>query len=377
MSAGIVIIGSGFAARTLVKNIRKLDSHVPLTLIAADGMEEYSKPELSHVISQAQRAEDLIRQTAGDFAEQFNVRLFPYTFVTAIVPHAQVVKSADRSWQYDKLVLATGAKAFVPPLPGREMMLTLNSLQEYHACEEQLRAAKRVLIVGAGLIGCELAMDFQRAGKTVTLLDNAASILPALMPPEVSARLQHCLTANGVRLLLAAKLARLEARESGVRAQLDDERSIDADVVVAATGLVPQTALAQAAGLETRRGIVVDATLQTSHPHIFALGDCAEIHGQVLPFLQPIQLSAMTLAKNLTGSPAQLTLPTMLVKVKTPLMPLHLAGETSRADLRWHIATDAAGMVAKGVDIDDKLRAFVVSEDRMKEAFALLKALGQ
>jgi len=360
-----------------VKNIRKLDSHVPLTLIAADGMEEYSKPELSHVISQAQRAEDLIRQTAGDFAEQFNVRLFPYTFVTAIDPHAQVVKSADRSWQYDKLVLATGAKAFVPPLPGREMMLTLNSLQEYHACEEQLRAAKRVLIVGAGLIGCELAMDFQRAGKTVTLLDNAASILPALMPPEVSARLQHCLTANGVRLLLAAKLARLEARESGVRAQLDDERSIDADVVVAATGLVPHTALAQAAGLETRRGIVVDATLQTSHPHTFALGDCAEIHGQVLPFLQPIQLSAMTLAKNLTGSPAQLTLPPMLVKVKTPLMPLHLAGETSRADLRWRITTDAAGMVAKGVDIDDKLRAFVVSEDRMKEAFALLKALGQ
>ena len=377
MSAGIVIIGSGFAARTLVKNIRKLDSHVPLTLIAADGMEEYSKPELSHVISQAQRAEDLIRQTAGDFAEQFNVRLFPYTFVTAIVPHAQVVKSADRSWQYDKLVLATGAKAFVPPLPGREMMLTLNSLQEYHACEEQLRAAKRVLIVGAGLIGCELAMDFQRAGKTVTLLDNAASILPALMPPEVSARLQHCLTANGVRLLLASKLARLEARESGVRAQLDDERSVDADVVVAATGLVPHTALAQAAGLETRRGIVVDATLQTSHPHIFALGDCAEINGQVLPFLQPIQLSAMTLAKNLTGSPAQLTLPPMLVKVKTPLMPLHLAGETSRADLRWRITTDAAGMVAKGVDIDDKLRAFVVSEDRMKEAFALLKALGQ
>ncbi|MDP9768745.1 NADH:flavorubredoxin reductase NorW [Kosakonia cowanii] len=377
MSAGIVIIGSGFAARTLVKNIRKLDSHVPLTLIAADGMEEYSKPELSHVISQAQRAEDLIRQTAGDFAEQFNVRLFPYTFVTAIVPHAQVVKSADRSWQYDKLVLATGAKAFVPPLPGREMMLTLNSLQEYHACEEQLRAAKRVLIVGAGLIGCELAMDFQRAGKTVTLLDNAASILPALMPPEVSARLQHCLTANGVRLLLASKLARLEARESGVRAQLDDECSVDADVVVAATGLVPHTALAQAAGLETRRGIVVDATLQTSHPHIFALGDCAEINGQVLPFLQPIQLSAMTLAKNLTGSPAQLTLPPMLVKVKTPLMPLHLAGETSRADLRWRITTDAAGMVAKGVDIDDKLRAFVVSEDRMKEAFALLKALGQ
>lgn len=375
MSAGIVIIGSGFAARTLVKNIRKLDSAIPLTLIAADGMEEYNKPDLSHVISQAQRAEDLIRQSAGEFAEQYNLRLFPYTFVSAIDTQARVVKSADKQWQYDKLVLATGAKAFVPPLPGREKMLTLNSLQEYHACETTLRDASRVLIVGAGLIGCELAMDFRRAGKTVTVLDNAASILPSLMPPEVSGRLQHCLTALGVRLLLQSRLMQLDEHEQGVRAQLDDDRYIDADVVVAATGLSPQVSLAQNAGLEVGRGIVVDGTLQTSNPHIFALGDCAQINGQVLPFLQPIQLSAMTLAKNLTGNSTQLVLPAMLVKVKTPLMPLHLAGETHRTDLRWHIATEADGMVAKGLDAEDKLRAFVVSEDRMKEAFALLKAL--
>lgn len=375
MSAGIVIIGSGFAARTLVKNIRKLDSAIPLTLIAADGMEDYNKPDLSHVISQAQRAEDLIRQSAGEFAEQYNLRLFPYTFVSAIDTQARVVKSADKQWQYDKLVLATGAKAFVPPLPGREKMLTLNSLQEYHACETTLRDASRVLIVGAGLIGCELAMDFRRAGKTVTVLDNAASILPSLMPPEVSGRLQHCLTALGVRLLLQSRLMQLDEHEQGVRAQLDDDRYIDADVVVAATGLSPQVSLAQNAGLEVGRGIVVDGTLQTSNPHIFALGDCAQINGQVLPFLQPIQLSAMTLAKNLTGNSTQLVLPAMLVKVKTPLMPLHLAGETHRTDLRWHIATEADGMVAKGLDAEDKLRAFVVSEDRMKEAFALLKAL--
>lgn len=375
MNAGIVIIGSGFAARTLVKNIRKLDSAVPLTLIAADGMEDYNKPDLSHVISQAQRAEDLIRQSAGEFAEQYNLRLFPYTFVSAIDTQARVVKSADKQWQYDKLVLAIGAKTFVPPLPGREKMLTLNSLQEYHACETTLRDASRVLIVGAGLIGCELAMDFRRAGKTVTVLDNAASILPSLMPPEVSGRLQHCLTALGVRLLLRSRLVQLDEHEQGVRAQLDDDRYVDADVVVAATGLSPQVSLAQNAGLEVERGIVVDGTLQTSNPHIFALGDCAQISGQVLPFLQPIQLSAMTLAKNLTGNSTQLVLPAMLVKVKTPLMPLHLAGETHRTDLRWHIATGTDGMVAKGLDTEGKLRAFVVSEDRMKEAFALLKAL--
>ncbi len=74
MSNGIVIIGSGFAARQLVKNIRKQDASIPLTLIAADSMDEYNKPDLSHVISQGQRADDLTRQTAGEFAEQFNLR---------------------------------------------------------------------------------------------------------------------------------------------------------------------------------------------------------------------------------------------------------------------------------------------------------------
>lgn len=177
MSRGIIIIGSGFAARQLVKNIRKQDAHVPLTLIAADSMDEYNKPDLSHVISQSQRADDLTRQLAGEFAEQFNLRLFPHTWVADIDADAHVVKSQDKQWQYDKLVLATGATAFVPPITGRELMLTLNSQQEYRACETQLRDAQRVMIVGGGLIGSELAMDFCRAGKTVTLMDNAASLL--------------------------------------------------------------------------------------------------------------------------------------------------------------------------------------------------------
>lgn len=107
MSNGIVIIGSGFAARQLVKNIRKQDASIPLTLIAADSMDEYNKPDLSHVISQGQRADDLTRQTAGEFAEQFNLLLFPQTWVTDIDAEARVVKSQNNQWQYDKLIVAS------------------------------------------------------------------------------------------------------------------------------------------------------------------------------------------------------------------------------------------------------------------------------
>ena len=375
MSRGIVIIGSGFAARQLVKNIRKQDADVPLTLIAADSMDEYNKPDLSHVISQSQRADDLTRQSAGEFAEQFNLRLFPHTWVTDIDADAHVVKSQEQQWPYDKLVLATGASAFVPPITGRELMLTLNSQQEYRACETQLRDAQRVLIVGGGLIGSELAMDFCRAGKSVTLLDHAASILSALMPAEVSSRLQHRLTDMGVHLLLKSQLQSLSKTEGGIRATLDRSRSVEVDVVIAATGLRPETALAHRAGAEIQRGVKVNSYLQTTQPDIYALGDCAEINGQVLPFLQPIQLSAMYLAKNLLGGSAPLKLPAMLIKVKTPELPLHLAGETQRQDLNWQITLEPQGMVARGADNEGQIRAFVVSEDRMKEAFALLKLL--
>jgi NADPH-dependent 2,4-dienoyl-CoA reductase/sulfur reductase-like enzyme len=121
------------------------------------------------------------------------------------------------------------------------------------------------------------------------------------------------------------------------------------DAVVAAAGLRPETALARHAGLQIHRGVVVNSQLQTSHPAIYALGDCAEINGMVLPFLQPILLSAMCLSKNLLAQQGELKLPPMLVKVKTPDLPLHLAGDTRREDLTWNIVAAKDGWSRKAL----------------------------
>ncbi|MGO2466023.1 MAG: NADH:flavorubredoxin reductase NorW [Serratia proteamaculans] len=375
MNPGILIVGSGFAARQLVKNLRRLNSDVPIRLIAADSCDEYNKPELSHVISQNQTADALTRQTCGSFAEQFQLTLHPNTRITDIDTQHKRVCSGEQSWQYDKLVLAVGASAIVPPVTGNELMLTLNSQQEYRDGELTLLQAQRVLILGGGLIGCELAMDMCRAGKQVTLVDRSGSLLSALMPIEASSRLQHCLQQMGVEVLLNQQLSALIQQDRGIQVTLGNGRQLSVDAAIASVGLRPNVGLARQANLQVDRGIRVNNRLQTSQIDVYALGDCAEIDGQLLPFLQPIQFSAMALAKNLLGAEEGVKLPAMLVKVKTPNLPLHLAGETHRQDLSWNIVAEQQGMIAKGFDRQQQLRAFIVSEDHMKLAFGLLKEL--
>lgn len=133
--------------------------------------------------------------------------------------------------------------------------------------------------------------------------------------------------------------------------------------------------LAQAAGLTVGRGIQVDAGLRSSDPHIYALGDCAEWQGHLLPFLQPILLGANPLAKTLLGSPTALSLPPMLVKVKTPLYPLQLAGRTRGEDLSWQCRWNPQGLVAEARGADGELCGFVVGGDQMSAAFPLLRQL--
>ncbi|WP_426712880.1 NADH:flavorubredoxin reductase NorW [Cronobacter muytjensii] len=375
MTQELIVIGSGFAARQLVRHLRQQDSTRSVRVIAADSGDDYNKPDLSHVFTNGQRADDLTRQSAGEWAEQSHILLHPFTQATAIDTAARTVTTTAGTFPWRQLVLATGAQAIVPPVEGSELMFTLNSQQEYRRCEAALRDAKRVLLLGGGLIGTELAMDLNRAGKQVTLVDTGTSLLSSVLVPEISARLQTVLAQNGVTLRLCTGLSSLARHHDSLVATLTDGHQQSVDAVVCAIGLRPDLTLAKSAGLVSRRGIVVDDRLATSHPDIYALGDCAEIRGRLLPFLQPAQLCAMTLARNLCGAAQNLTLPAMLVKVKTPLMPLHLAGDTANRELDWEMRITADGVVARGLDGQGTLRAFVVSEERMKQAFGLLKEL--
>lgn len=373
----VVIIGSGFAAYQLVKSIRRTSAEQAIIVITAGSGDDYVKPELSHVFSKKLTAQDMVKQSGADFAAEYNITLMNHTRVDAIDRLEKTVSCQGIDIAYENLVLATGAQSFVPFVEGdaAKDIITLNSLDEYQQSQDKLAKAKSVLVVGAGLVGTEIAMDLAIADYEVILSDRADALLPSLLPEFISSQLYQTMRRQGVELQLGNELSKMTTTDTGIAVSFKNGHTTNVDSVLCAAGLKPNTALASQAGLAVNRGIVVDKQLKTNDPHIFAIGDCAEIDGKHLAFLQPIILSANALAKTLNGSTTEVMFPAMLVKVKTPLYPMQLSGNTTAADANWQVDMTASGMTAKAYDSAEQLIGFVVTQDNMKNAFPLLRAL--
>ncbi len=374
----VVIVGSGYAGLQLARQFRRHAPATPLVIVCADDGADYPKPQLSHAISKRQSATDLIRKSAKEVALELKALLLTGQQVKAIDPERQVIQLAARELPYRDLVLAVGAEAWVPPIGGDAIdeIITLNSLQHYQQYQEQLANSQRVLIVGSGLIGSELANDFLLAGKQVTLCDPTDRLLCSLTPEFVSERLHNVLAQAGCEFAFNTTLASLNQQNDGLLATFSDGSSVVVDSVVCAAGLRPRIALAQAAGLNINRGIVVDKQLATSAAHIYALGDCAEIDGQLLPYLQPITVSAQALAKTLAGEQTQVQWPVMPVNVKTSSYPVQLAGEVRSDDLIWQLDEDDNGLTGQAFR-QDALVGFVTSGQHISRSMALIKQLAE
>lgn len=372
----VVIVGSGYAGLQLARQFRRHAPATPLVIVCADDGADYPKPQLSHAVSKRQSAADLIRKSAKEVALELKALLLTGQQVKGIDPERQVIQLAERELPYRDLVLAVGAEAWIPPISGNavDAIITLNSLQHYQQYQEQLAASQRVLIVGSGLIGSELANDFLLAGKQITLCDPTDRLLCSLTPDFVSERLHSVLAQAGCKFAFSTTLASLDRQSDGLLATFSDGTSIVVDSVVCAAGLRPRTTLAKAAGLNVNRGIVVDKRLATSAPHIYALGDCAEIDGQLLPYLQPITVSAQALAKTLAGEQTVLQWPVMPVNVKTSSYPVQLAGEVRSDDLIWQLDEDDSGLTGRAFR-HDALVGFVTGGQHIARSMTLIKQL--
>jgi len=381
VSGPIFIIGSGFAAYQLIKTLRRTDQLQEIHVFTNDQGHDYNKPDLSHVFSKQQSSAELIRKTGEEFAKEYQISLHAFTPVSAINPENQSITVNGEALHYSKLVLATGAKAIIPSMQGNavDQVLTLNSLQEFEAAQSKIQQAKSVLVIGGGLIGTELAMDLDSSGKQVIIADPCASLMASMLPEFIALQLQKSLIESGCVLALGDTVKSLTKSltksDQGIKVALNSGQQYQVDCVISAAGLRPNILLAKQAGLQTNKGIVVNQQLQTSEKNIYALGDCAEINGKVMAYLQPILLSANALAKTLLAQQTTLQLPAMLIKVKTPKLPMQMAGQTVSGVDSWQIDIDAQGCCVKSYDSDKKLIGFIVTEQHMSKAFPMMREL--
>lgn len=345
----IIVLGSGLAGWTTVRELRKLDPARPVTVITADAGDFYAKPSLSNALAQGKGPDQLVSTPAAKMADTLGVTLLPHTRVEAIDRVARVVTTDQGRHPYRRLVLATGARPIRVPLAGdgAAAVRSVNSLDDFAEFHARLRPGARVAIMGAGLIGCEFANDLAAAGYQVSVVDPSARPLAALLPEAASEALRLALAALGVDWRFGTTVQSVHRDGDALRLTLADGESIGADAVLSAIGLRADTALAQAAGLVCERGIVVDSTLATSDADIFALGDCAQYAGgrwadgpvaggRTLPYVMPIMNAARVLAAQLAGREGTLAFPLMPVSIKTPALPLVVASPALASIGQWH-----------------------------------------
>jgi rubredoxin-NAD+ reductase len=376
MTEPLVIVGSGLAGYTLAREFRKLDAQTPLVVVSRDAAGFYSKPMLSNALAGKKTPASLVMKAAAVMAADLNATVLARSSMTAIdtaVRH--IVLEDGQRLAYRDLVLALGADPIRLPLAGdaSDQVLSVNDLDDYARFAERLEGVTRACILGAGLIGCEFANDLLHRGIAPTVLDLADRPLSRLLPPPASAWLRHRLEAAGVTFRFGVAAARVDRAEgSGLRLHLSDGSALETDLLLSAIGLRPRVAMAAAAGLAVGRGILVDAHLATSHTHVHAIGDCAEVQGHCLPYVMPLIQQARALAATLAGTRTLLAYPAMPVIVKTPACPTVVCPPPTDAVGSWELSGDEAGLEARYVGSDGRLLGFALlgSATPRKQALA-------
>ena len=363
----VLVIGSGLAGWSAVREFRKLDTTTAVMMITNDAGDFYAKPALSNALGQGKSSEQLVTTPAEKMAGTLAVTLMPKTEVTSINLQSQEIITGKGSFAYRQLVLATGAHAIRLSFAGdaANEVVSVNSLDDYAVFRKQLPAQARVLIMGAGLIGCEFANDLAASGHAVQVVDLNTLPLALLLPPEASAALQASLSELGVQWHLGTSAVEINRLDGDLIVRLANDKTAAVDVVLSAIGLRADTALAKAAGIVTDRGIVVNAALQTNAPHVYALGDNTQYASdslgstsRTLPYVMPIMNAARALAQTLNGTATEVKFPLMPVAIKTPAMPLVVATAAPGTAGNWQ--TQEPG-IWHFVDADARVLGFVLS----------------
>ncbi|WP_455287074.1 NAD(P)/FAD-dependent oxidoreductase [Cupriavidus necator] len=301
----LVVVGNGMAGMRTVEELLKLAPDLyDITVFGAEPHGNYNRILLSPVLAGEKTVADIMLNTR-EWYEENGIELLAGDPVVAIDRPRRIVRSASgREVRYDRLLLATGSKPFILPVPGHQLdgVIAFRDIQDVETMQQAARNHRHAVVIGGGLLGLEAANGLLRQGMDVTVVHLPDSLMERQLDKPAATLLQSALERKGLRFLLGAQTAEILGTDRITGVRFKDGSEIPADLVVMTAGVRPNIELAAGAGLHCERAIVVDDTLQTYDPRIYAVGECVQHRQATFGLVAPIWDQARVCAAHLAGS---------------------------------------------------------------------------
>ncbi|MCV3238654.1 nitrite reductase large subunit NirB [Mesorhizobium sp. ZC-5] len=354
MTKRLVIIGNGMApGRMLEHLLEAAPDHYQVTIFNAEPRVNYDRIMLSPVLSGQKAFEEIVIHGDGWYIKH-GITLYKGHKIVAIDREAKTVTSDHGVTEpYDQLVIATGSVPFIIPVPGKDLpgVLSYRDLDDVNAMLLAAQSRAKAVVIGGGLLGLEAAAGLKERGMDVTVLHVMPTLMERQLDPAAGYLLQKAVEERGIKVMTKANTKAIVGNGKVEGVELADGTVIPATLVVMAVGIRPNMTLAKEAGLEVNRGIVVDDGMLTSDPAIMALGECAEVGGNVYGLVAPLYQMARVAAAHLSGDPAlRFTHSETPTKLKVTGIDLYSLGDFADGDDRDEIVLrDASAGVYKRI----------------------------
>ncbi|WP_306205734.1 nitrite reductase large subunit NirB [Actinoplanes sp. RD1] len=305
----LVVIGNGMAGARTVEEILARGGDFAITMFGDEPYGNYNRIMLSNVLAGVEDESGIFLNDLAWYAEH-GITLHTGTRVTHVDPAAKLVYAADgTATGYDKLIIATGSRAFVPPIPGihrpgrgyHQGVFAFRTLDDTRAMMRYARMHERAVVIGGGLLGLEAARGLQNHLGHVTLVHAAGHLMNAQLDAKGGETLRRAVEQLGIEVVTGAHTTEILGKRAVEGVRLKDGRTIPCDVVVVAAGIRANADVAEASGLPVERGIVVDDQMRVA-PDIYAVGECAQHRGATYGLVAPLWDQAKVLAGHLTGA---------------------------------------------------------------------------
>jgi len=300
----LVVVGNGMAGMACVEQILKHAPKFDITVFGDETHVNYNRILLSSVLAGEKAADDIVLNSLEWYAKN-GIRLRLGARVSDVDPAAKTVRGDDGSLTaFDKLLLATGSNPLIPPIEGtkKDGVYVFRNLDDTRALLERAGGGVKAVVIGGGLLGLEAARGLKVQGCEVTVIHLMDTLMERQLDPTGGGYLKSKMECLGIRVLLERSTTAILGNGNVEGVAFKDGLAIEANLVVIAAGIRPNVELAKKAGLEVNRGIVVNDFMETSHPDIFAVGECVEHNGVCYGLVAPLLEQGKILAATITGN---------------------------------------------------------------------------